>query len=286
MSNGIFPGSKFYRYDDNNEPIVVRIVNVDTAKNVIRYINDAGVKWKANLDEFKSNYRMLTPDANISFSIVDLNGDKDIVVAAKKMPKHIDEANRDDRLPDIICRQMSNDIFANIPEPNRRIIGVCVSQDTCPPNIDYKLLLSCTGIDKSTMISVYLDDSLESIMKFVNTKEMDSILRELSKKYINYYEGLTTSVRDLLFNNRFMFDYRKLFGIMEIPFHVDPESSHLNAFNVAFLSNELKVNITETYVLKYDKSIDMETIYRDYVLVTPAADGYKDVYIVGYDVEK
>ena len=284
MGKGIFPGSKFYRYE-GDEPVIVRIVNVNYDKNIIKYINSDGMKWKSNLDDFKNSYRMLTPDASISFSIVDVNGEKDVIVAAKKIPKSIEAADKIDGLPTIVCRQMCSDVFVNMAHPEARVIGACVSQATCPAHIDFSLLLACSGLESSDMISTYLDDKLEDILRFVNVKKFNAVLSELYTKNHNLYDGLCMTIKQLLSDNKFMYDYRRMFDIMEIPFHIDEKSECLSSENVAFLSNELKVNIVETYVLKYTKDIDMSSITRSYVLVTSAYDGYKDVYIVGYDKE-
>ena len=83
-----------------------------------------------------------------------------------------------------------------------------------------------------------------------------------------------------------MYDFRCLFNIKEVPFHIDEESESLSAENVAYLSSELNINILETYVLKYAKDIDLNSITRNYILVTSAQDMYNGVYIVGYDYNK
>jgi len=70
---------------------------------------------------------------------------------------------------------------------------------------------------------------------------------------------------------------------MELPFHINEEMEGLDINNTLFLENELKVNIMETYLVKYSKEINLKEIKRDYILATSIADGCKDIYIVGYD---
>lgn len=285
---GVNPGSKFYKYDGDN-PVIVRIANIDEAKNIIRYYDENGVKWKANIDKFMERYKMLTPDAIISFAIVNVNDDHDVVIAAKKIYKNTEETTDNENLPNIICRQMISDVFCafeNAFQPNRRIIGASISQRTCPANVNFETLLSCTGIESNLMISVYLDDTLDDIMKFVPVKRYNEVFKELNDKYQGYYEGMCTSLKQLLEKNKFMYDFRCMFNIKEVPFHIDEESERLSNENIAYLSGELNINILETYVLKYAKDINLNSITRNYILVTSAQDLYNDVYIVGYDYDK
>ena len=285
---GVNPGSKFYKYDGDN-PVVVRIANIDESRNIIRYFDENGVKWKADITKFMERYTMLAPDAIISFAIVNINEDRDVIVAAKRIYKYTEETTDNENLPNIICRQMMTDVFCPIEpavNPNRKIIGSSVSQTTCPANFSFEALLSCTGIESNLMISVYLDDTLDTILKFVPVKKYNEVFKDLNSKYEGYYEGLCKSINELLVDNKFMYDFRCLFNIKEVPFHIDEESESLSAENVAYLSSELNINILETYVLKYAKDIDLNSITRNYILVTSAQDMYNGVYIVGYDYDK
>jgi len=274
-------GAKFFRYEEGQDgPEVVRVRKYDEIKKIIKYFD---ANWKPSqmpADKFFETYRYLRPDGVMGLSIVDNGQCPDVIVMLAKAGE---------KLPCVVCRQMIYDFFTNNTNKNPTVqyVGVSVSRKTCPANFDFDLTLSCNGITSGQSIVVYLDDSLDQILKFFNTHKADAVLRNLasSEPYVNgkLAMGYCATVSDLLKSNNFMYDYRQAFDIMEIPFKVDEDSEGLSLENIIALEQELKVNIMETYLIRYTREIDLRTINRDYVLVASAQEDYEKVYIVGYD---
>lgn len=285
MMHKIYTGSKFYRFEEGSEtPEVIRIRNVDYDKNIVKYTDSNNKKCKINYTELNSKYKMLAPDGLVSISIVQVDQNPDVIVALKAFPKSDKEYNTMNNLPYAICRQMVTDFFSlgsSVSEDDI-IFGVSVSQDTCPANIDYNLMLACTGLDFNKMIAVYLDDTLDTILSLFDNSRFDKVFESLSEKY-HGVKGIVKSLRDLLVENNFMYDFRKCFKIIEIPFSIDEETEGLNSANIDYLMKELKVNIIETYVVRYDRTIDFSKIKRSYVLATSAQENHERVYLIGYD---
>ena len=281
----IYTGSKFFRYIDGIvEPEIIRIRNIDYDKNLVKYYDSEGDKKKISYDFLIKNYKMLSPDGLINFSIVNVNEDKDIIVALKPFPKSTDELNNMDNIPYAVCRQMAADVFSNNFNPDNIIIGVSMSKDTCPANVDFNLMMACTGLIYNRMVAVYLDDTLDTILGLFDNSIFDKAFEELYEK-MSYIPGMCKTLKELLHTNRFMYDFRKCFKIVEIPFTIDEKTEGLSDENIRYLQNELKINIVETYVVRYSRDIDLRQIKRDYILATSAQDEYSDVYIVGYDKE-
>lgn len=285
MMHKIYTGSKFYRFEEGSEtPEVIRIRNVDYDKNIVKYTDSNNKKCKINYTELNSKYKMLAPDGLVSISIVQVDQNPDVIVALKAFPKNDKEYNIMNNLPYAICRQMVTDFFSlgSAVSEDDIIFGVSVSQDTCPANIDYNLMLACTGLDFNKMIAVYLDDTLDTILSLFDNSRFDKVFESLSEKY-HGVKGIVKSLRDLLVENNFMYDFRKCFKIIEIPFSIDEETEGLNSANIDYLMKELKVNIIETYVVRYDRTIDLSKIKRSYVLATSAQENHEHVYLIGYD---
>lgn len=290
-SIAIHVGSKFFRYvekDGVQTPDIIRIISTDPIKDRIRYFDNDGKKKSITYEYLIENYKMLKADGMLIFTIVSVGAANDVMVALK------DFARIGDPLPYAVCRQSIHDFFGE--HNNKMSVGVSVSQDTCPANIDFRSVMICepTKNPYTKSVLVYLDDTLEEILKFIRPTKFDNTLvslKEEAKKELEAQRyvldgnilGYCTTLKELLTMNNFMYDFRKCFNIMEVPFHIDSSRDTLNAENVLYLEKEFKANIMETYMIKYTKEIDLKTIKRDYCLITSAADQYKEVYIVGYD---
>ena len=284
----IYSGSKFYRYlDGQDHPEIIRLLNIDYDKGIVKFINSNGEKKKESYTFITENFKMLAPDGLISVSHVDMTeGNEDVIVALKAFPKTDTEWNNMSNMPYAICRQMVADVFSSMFEPDNPIIGVCISQDSCPVNVDFNLMLACTDIKYTRMIAVYLDDTLDSILNLFDNRIFDKVFEEVIYPRWQDTRGACKSLEELLRTNKFMFDFRKCFNIIEVPFMITEDeikSEQLDELNTTFLANELKTNITETYLINYSRDIDLTKFKRKYVLVSSADNGFSEVFIVGYD---
>lgn len=279
-------GDKFYRYLDGvEEPEVVRIYSLPSKKSKsdsVTYFDKDGSKKRMSLGYLLDNYKMLKADGFMIFSIVKVGTGVDVIVALGAS----DDASTG---PYAICRQSVYDHFSNISNTNEDIcyVGMSISRDTCPANVKFDECMMCSDLEFSKPIRVYLDDTLEDILKLFSNSRFDKALVECEKHVLassqKVFLGLNKTLKDLLESNQFMTDFRRCFKITEVPFHIDEDSETLSTENILFLENELKVNIMETYVVRYTKEINLRAIKRDYLLVSSAQDKFNSVYLVGYD---
>lgn len=281
-------GSKFFRFiDDSDEPEIIRIISADEDGNIVKYFDSNKKRHSMSYEDLLSKYTMLSADGVIIFSIVEFGGSSDVIIALQNLngaPSTLD-------LPYAVCRQGVNDFFAEIRNSHiddERYIGVSVSQDTCPANINFNGIMVCDKLKYQLPVVVYMDDTLDDILGLFRSKKFDEAIQEYCGRFAyrlrdTIIHGLCGSLRSLLETNNFMYDFRKCFGITEVPFHIDESSDELSLENILYLENELKANIMETYVIKYTKEINLKDIRRDHLLVSSAADGFKTLFIVGYD---
>jgi len=282
----IYTGSKFFKFNDNQELEIIRVVNIDK-KDRVKYKQADGTNKSMSSEYLTSNYHMLKPDGLFMLSIVKNSEVSDTIVALKSFKK---EPKRPD-LPFAVCRQGIYDFFTNITNnnPDKIIhVGVSVNQDTCPANLDFQLVLTCTALKSAQPIAVYLDDTLEDILSLFSNVKYDNSIKEMSSALVGQFKdkevcGICSSLKELLITNNFMYDFRKCFDITEVPFSVNAEDECLSMENILFLENELKVNIMETYIVEYSREIDLSKINRKYLLISSAQDNFNKVYICGYD---
>ena len=90
-------GSKFYRYDDNDNLEMIRVINMQNVESVkIKDLNTGEMK-KVN-PKTLNNYKMLNPDGLIMFSIVNVDAGNgtmmnDVIVALYNAKKLREEAD-------------------------------------------------------------------------------------------------------------------------------------------------------------------------------------------------
>ena len=297
----IHSGTKFYKYDEeSNTFYIIRVRReIDTEKikadeNNISYFDSFGKKKKCSLNELLKNYHQLAPDGTVIFSIARLTDDnpkypgkfitiEDVIVAIQKR----DGGNE----PYAVCRQAVYDIFTNSAKisEGQYYCGISISKDTCPTGVDFKEYLGCDSIRYNKAVSIYMDDTLDDILAFINQEIFDKVLvklkAHLQEKSILHF-GLSTTVRGLLSSNSFMYDFRRLFNIVELPFAISDNAESIGDLNTRELERIVGKLIERTYVMPYSKAIDLSKIKRNYVLASAASENYCKLYIVGFDLAK
>ena len=175
MSNSTYKGLKYYTYNDNHEVVVLRLKKIKNSDLYIMLDKDNN-EVRLSKKEF-DKYIKLNQDGFVTFSRVALEqGIEDVIVSL-----HRREDLSSTSVPYAVCRQNIFDIFTNQinRDENMMYVGVSVSKDTCPVDVDYNITLACNGVLESDIVNVYLDDTLEDIMRFINPVNYDRVLKRL-----------------------------------------------------------------------------------------------------------
>ena len=280
-------GTKYFRFESEDEtPEVVRVRKYDEEDDRVIYQNDKKERFSLSSEAFTKKYRALKADGMMMFTIVELEDDlNDVIVSVNKIPC-------EDNIPFAICRQSIYDFFTNdsngkvYDNNNAMYVGVSVSKETCPANIQYEQLLICNEVKYNNPVVVYVDDTLDSILSLFRTKKYDDTLRIHKQTQIPKFSGMAIgyaeSLKQLLEINNFMYDFRKCFGVVDLPLAIG-DAETLDIGNTEYLEREVKKNIMNTYVMKYSREINFDKMARDYVLATSSAEKYENLYIVAYD---
>lgn len=276
----IFIGDKFYR-KINDEIEIIRLVKMRNEDKLVFSTKDTKQELVMTRKELLDKYKKLRSHAKLAFSIVEVENEvKDVMVTLYR-PQ--DEKSG---LPYCVCRQGIIDFLNPTDEKSpQQFVGISISKDTIPSNVNYYKVLGCTNVIYSQTISVYAYDKFEELFSLIPERfitKADNVLKQRKEEMKNTrLVGWCSTLRELLIQNQFMYDFRKAFNIELFPEEVViEEDNKLNTNQVIQLEDIFKTEIFDTLVVLYDEKINIKAIERDYLLISDTKD---DVYIVAYD---
>lgn len=295
-------GVKFFRSIDDDDFEIVRIIRI-LGPEKVKISSNKGEDRKVLFSELIKNYTALESLAIITFSIVKVGENNDVIVTlTRKIDIKIGES-----APCVICRQSVTDFFYSIISNNieHTQVGVSASIRTCPPNIEYSNLLLCDSIELTDIVNMYYDDTIDSILECVRVTKFDDTLRSLYEKHIksvglpilitkDYHDGWTTKLELLLKSNNFWIDVDQAFNITDVDFDIEnhiitkkdgkgKEYYSLDNNTLAFLSSTFKLNMVDSIVIEYDYDIDFGEYHNEsYVLIR---DKKEKLYLVVYLIQ-
>lgn len=282
-----FIGEKYYSYSDENELNIFRVTKIYKDK-ITGVLNDKETITITDL----SDYTLLKPAGYINFSVVEL-GDKneDVITILYKNDQEISEKTA--LKPYAVCRQAVADVFANqiLRDDLVFMVGTSVNVDNCPTNTNFKMLLACDKLKYYKMVACYIDDTIDHIINLANSSKFDETLKRLYNKAPQIVKqmniglpvyGFCKDLRELLNKNNFEYDFNYAFGIHKVDFQIKYSSETLQIIpsQVEQIEKIIERQVFNTYVVKYDYSINLKMIKRNHVLIS---DINHDIYIVAYD---
>lgn len=291
-------GCKYYRYIDDDNVEVIRVYKYNGTDVKVYLDNDKESKFKLSKQELDVNYVRLNPHAITIFCIANLKDNlDDVIVSVHKMSDLLSN----EPTPYCVCRQNITDIFANqLRLSNKLYTGCCMSVQTCPPDIDYRMMMACNGISKSISVCTYMDDTLDDILGLIKTKDFDNTLVSLFTDHVNYetknnsalaviknritkldyYNGYCKTLRLLLEQNNFMYDFYQAFNIIPLDTEVIiNEDSTVDNITVSIIEDIYQIHIGSTFAMKYWYDIDLDEINNTYTLVIDKND---NLFVIAY----
>ena len=274
-TNMIYVGDIFYRYEDDKEE--AEIIRICRAKNTNKFIAETqNGNITITRNELIENYTRLKNDAFLTFFVLKLDkGAKDVMIAMHRR-KDLDENNN---VPYALCRQQFENSFNSILiKDDMYHIGVSMSKDTCPNDVNYEDLFLCNGVDAGITVSTYIGDTLDTILHFIKTEKFDSILKEIDDNANqSIVEGPCRNLKELLEYHDFMYDYLLGFDITRVPFKV--EDNKLTLEQIKYLEGLTKHIFIDKMIVQKDSDIDLEKIERSHIKI---CDEEQNIYIVLY----
>lgn len=312
--NNITIGTRFFKYDSNNDLKEIRVVK-HVNENLLQCRCTKGEMFEGNrkflIADLEENYTMLNPDAYVSFHIVEFNSDKtgkavsDVIVSVHRMR----DIRKSINIPYCVCRQNVINTYSEVlmKYEHGYNVGMCMSIDTIPEGVDYKVMTACDRIVESCTIATYIDDNLEDMLGLLFWKFRDRINNILEELFLWHVNSLPESMRSipmsyqshagycrtlklLLEENMFMFDYERGFDIVSFN-GIDmsnPDMFVCTDGEYTIKSRDVLNKLQYTYsceifhpvFIKFDKDVVLKEIHRDYKLIK---DKNKNLYVMIYE---
>lgn len=281
----MFKVGQYYYKISNDKIAIIRIKKINS--NNITVILD-GVEFKISKEDLNNYYTLIKPHGSIFINVVKLhNNTFDVIVSLFR-----EEDKNTDGIPYAVCRQNIHDFLTknvtNIQRSHNPFledvnhVGLSLSKDTCPLNVDYSIMVACDKLEYTQEICIYINDSLDDILKLVNKKnKIDDIIKSLNNdcKVMNIH-GCSKDLKSLLVDNLFMQDFKNGFKIYEVDSEIEYDKEFiLNPEQTIFIENILKTKIELAFIIKYNFDIDLFNIERDHIFIK---DKTNNIYIVGY----
>lgn len=266
-------GTRYYRYIDS-QLIQIRLLRI---KNDNCYVVESnGARFNMTAVEFKT-YEKLRPDGYVTFSVAQLEeGMKDVIVTFFRLK----DITNGQGLPYAVCRMNVFDMITNTLNNQEGImyIGCSISQENCPKDVDFKMMLACNGVEKADTISVYIEDTLDDILHFVNPMPYDDVLYILDQGYDKVKtRGVCKDLKELLSQNHFMDDVYYGFNELPVQFKYVPEVA---GDLIHAVEDVIKHEMINPVWVKFDRDIDLNKIENKYLIIR---DIENSLFIVSYE---
>lgn len=300
-------GYKMYKFDENENLKMIRITKVAEYNDMIDYIDlDTGEKTESVNVSTISGFTPLDPVGCVLIMDVGVNDstgvmNKDVIIACYRMIDLKLNINE----PFAICRQSINDFFASTLYPDKDIVGVSVTRDNCPAEIDYRLMVAANTVFKQDMIHIYYEDTIDDILKCAtHLKVYNRTLNNLQESYINSMgllnrnnkasiNGWCKDLPSLLKDNNYQNDLDTMMSIEAVDFNIsehlvtrkvgDKEVEGFDPLISEFFRVTFQIPAVDTIVVKYDHDIDLaEFNNTNYIKMR---DNTNTLYIVVYRLE-
>lgn len=200
-------------YVDKDE--MYRIIHSDGEYCLVA--REGGDNFKIRMSEVNSLGDMSTPSALVNFAIVEMeHGEKDVLITVHRV---VDLERGIDK-PFVISRQGVIDVFmaplaTSIDEIE---YGLSISNLTCPGDFNMESMLDCKRVLRNYIISVYPNDTIDSMMKLLANQKtgvikiFDSVIDDFKREFNKNHKRRET-LYDFLFSKYFIHEFDNAHGI-------------------------------------------------------------------------
>ena len=288
-------GIKYQTYIEDTL-VVLRLIKIEEkdGNKIYTLLDNNNKRVKIDSEEKLKSFVILSPDAILNIMSTECdNTDKDVFMCVQKKRKIETDCKK--IMPDLIVRQ---DIYSNTKNwfnsGNTIYVGDCLVNNTYQFEQEYENFFYFHSIVESDSIALYIDDKIEDIKTILTQKRFNKFndtLKDIKKKKENHWTvGYCESLVELMETNSFIPNFRSLFNIHQLDFPIGLYNN-INDDGVVLLNNKqinrlqqfLQKYISDIFVLKYDKDINVSKIIRNtHIMVS---DSNYDIFIITYKVD-
>jgi len=289
------------KYSKKEDGKVVRILRWNDEKIFLSMEGSSGI-LEMKKEVFLEKYIMLLPHAFVNIMITDTD---------------VEDTNMEVQPDFYICINRSSDVNNKVNSPcliyrqnvysslnNEKLGGNNLfmgeyeyTQD--PANAPLNHLMVFKKIDFTYQIAVYMDDTSNDILKFINPKAKKvinsalTIMKESLQKKADIVKmklyGCHTNIIELMTDINFDTGFRAIFGIFQVNWSVELDNNVTNDGTITFTNKQkkfiedmIKGTVKDIKVIKYDPD-EVITFKRNHIVIS---DKTKQIYFIEYDVLK
>ena len=255
-----------------------RILRVQRVRNNGKCIvkDEEGNQYKIAYEDLEK-YKRINPIGIMSFFEADIGrGQKDVIVTLHR----ICDLDNEIRTPYIGARQTIVNMFS---APLARDIyevplGLCFSNMTCPPNVDFGVIIDCKKVISTQVISVYLDDTLEDMISLITHVNFDNIIKAFKEKWDPYdKKNVGKDLYSFLDNNGFMVEFNNAFNMVSL------EGELSEGLIIKALMKKYSCQIEIIGIVPYTYEVDLDRVDDKSQYVFVRNDNYnKKIWVVKY----
>lgn len=284
QTNIVRLGDRFYKYENNDKDLVqIRVIKMKNEKKFTCINIETKEKRNMSLEDINTEgFIKLEPDGLIAFCIVDLQQGTDIII----MNYLIDDLIKKNGLPFSVCRQNVYDLFTNnLPKKNIGdvFVGMSVNRDNIPDGTPFEIMLACEDIKRTVNIDVYIDDTLDEMLELIDTKPFDQVLQSNKQYVLPCAKGYCSSLKELMEQSNFMYDFYKGHNIWQVPFNVviAEDTKQVMPRQRSYIETQTGIPMLRNMAMPYSKKFDPEE-FKDikYIIV---GDKSQRLYVIAYD---
>lgn len=292
-------GVKFYKSIGQDEVEILRVIDIDnnsTGKAVAICKSDVRDEIiRIGADELASSYTKIIPDGCVAFTIGkenNANGSwfEDVIVATYTA----EDIGNNMACPSVVCRQLVKDFLYNMGSgiDNHDYVGVCVTKDIVPQNMNYLSLLSVNSVSLFSAVNYYINDSINDIVSMLSSNALKKINKVLESNFIEYInstyaldmgqkntKGHCRDLKTLLEINNYQFHHDSVYNIVTTTLNIKDSCKHvveedgkleydvLNDDMLIKLSRIYQKKITKAITLEYDQDISLDRLNKNNLLL-------------------
>ena len=291
MRQELIKGTWFYKVTESGTDLI----RLERIKNENCFVftrnRNYREKFKLTKEEF-DEYVMLNPHGYFTAATVKLDTGRDVICTLHRLA----DINNDDNMPYAVCRQSILDIFANLakPEEDKNVyIGLSLSKDTCPPDVDFITMLYAKDTLFTSSVAVYLDDDISDILHYIPMTNFNEVLTNMPQLEIDPSAGHTAvgqcmTLRQLLDYTEFIYDFKSAFAVSILDGELElNDDGTMTQESIDTIQNALGFTLFDPFGIEYGYDIDFNTIANDYVIVSDKSNKtYVVSYVKGEDINK
>lgn len=222
---------------------------------------------KLTEDQLKERFTKLTADGFITISNIFYKNNT--VKDGEDMDVLITIHRRNKRTPFAICRQNAIDVFNYDQASNTIPIGLVISRETCPKNIDIEALMVADNIKDFKAACFYIDDDMPTILSYLGSlNKYDDTIKKLGERYsTSLYTGCAKSVKQLVTDKYLFGEFRLASKVRSWVFPLDKNRDSFNDHELSELSRLYDISTSECYYIPYSRNIDFSKLDGRYSLM-------------------